>query len=129
MLVNYLDRELRFYRVFVAIVGMGFYLIIEKGKGKAVVIEFDSEQSAKKWVEENILAENFMEVDSFWTHFYSPYASWLKEEFNIEVSGLIKTGIAVPSLRKGNRNQPPAYTVEGTGNWSCPLFAEHPLET
>jgi hypothetical protein len=112
MLVNYLDRALRFYRIFVAIVGLGFYLIIEKGKGKAIVIEFDSEESAKKWVEENILADNLMEVDSSWTHFYSPYAAWLKEEFNIEVSALIKKGTALPALQQGTGNQRPNFVFD-----------------
>ena len=129
MLVNYLDRALRFYRVFVAIIGLGFYLIIEKGKGETIVIEFNSEEKAKKWVEENILADNLMDTDSSWTHFYSPYAAWLKEEFNIEVSALIKKKIALPSLEEEKGDLHPAYSAEGVGKWPQALFVRHLVET
>jgi hypothetical protein len=129
MLVNYLDRTLRFYRVFVAIVGLGFYLIIEKGKGKAIVIEFNSEETAKKWVEENILSDNLMSVDSFWTHFYSPYTTWLQEEFNIEVSALIKKGIALPSPEQKRDVRQPACTGKVVSNHLKHLYYRPPVDT
>ena len=36
MLLGYFDRKLRFYRVLVAVIGVYFFIIIEKGKKEAI---------------------------------------------------------------------------------------------
>ena len=80
-------------------------------------------------MEENILSDNLMGVDFFWTHFYSPYADWLKEEFDIEVSALIKKGIALPSVGRRGDIQQSAYTVKAMGNHIRTLYYGHPVDT
>jgi hypothetical protein len=105
MLVGYFDKESRFHRVLVAIIGMNFYLIIEKGKKETVMIEFDSEDQAKKWVEKRMLNCNLLDTEPFWTRFYSPYATWLEEEFNISGSNLVDKQVTLYVLDQLKQNQ------------------------
>ena len=117
MLVGYFDRKSRFYRVLVAVIGMYFYLVIEKGKREAIVIEFDSEEKAKAWVEENMLDDNMLNAYPSWTHFYSPYDTWLEEEFNISGSNLIDKQVSVPALQQESCEQETGGFDEDTEYW------------
>ncbi|UCH98222.1 MAG: hypothetical protein JSV88_15625 [Candidatus Aminicenantes bacterium] len=119
MLMGYFDKGLRFFRVLVAVIGVYFYLIIETGKQEAIVIEFDSEEEAKEWVEKNMLKNNLLEAVPFWTHFYSPYAAWLMEEFNINGSHFIRKRMALPSVKQVNPDQKPKDLLEEFGKWPC----------
>ena len=122
MLVGYFDRELRFYRVLVAVIGVYFYLLIEKGKREAIVIEFDSEEKAKEWVEENMLNDNKLNAYPSWTHFYSPYDTWLEEEFNIRGSNLIDKQVSVPALQKASCEQETGGFGEDIEDWPEKFF-------
>jgi hypothetical protein len=124
MLVGYFDKELRFYRVLVAVIGMYFYLVIEKEKRKAIVIEFDSEEKAKEWVEENMLNGNLLDANPFWTHFYSPYPAWLEEEFNIKGSNLIDKQVALPAVNRVNCGQEPESFLEDIDDWPDDFLME-----
>lgn len=124
MLVGYFDRELRFYRVLVAIIGMYFYLIIEKGKKEAIVFEFDSEEEAKVWVEKNMLNCNLLETKPFWTHFYSPYFSWLEEEFNIKSSNFIEIRVTLPTTSGGEGQKEVRCLSGDIEDWAESLFLE-----
>jgi hypothetical protein len=128
MLVGYFDRELRFYRVLVAVIGMYFYLVIEKGKREAIVIEFDSEEKAKEWVEENMLSDNLLDTYPFWTHFYSPYDTWLKEEFNISGSNLIDKQVAVPAAKQASCEQETGCFEEDIDDWPDKFYLQLRLD-
>jgi hypothetical protein len=128
MLVGYFDRELRFYRVLVAVIGMYFYLVIEKGKREAIVIEFDSEEKAKKWVEENMLNDNLLDSYPFWTHFYSPYDTWLEEEFNISGSNLIDKQVALPTVNRVNRDRETKSFWEDIDDWPHGFYLQLRLD-
>lgn len=128
MLVGYFDRELRFYRVLVAVIGMYFYLVIEKGKREAIIIEFDSEEKAKEWVEENMLNDNLLDSYPFWTHFYSPYDTWLEEEFNISGSDLIDKQVALPTVNRVNREQETESFWEDIDEWPDGFYLQLRLD-
>lgn len=117
MLVGYFDRELRFYRVLVAVIGMYFYLVIEKGKREAIVIEFDSEEKAKEWVEENMLSDNLLDAYPCWTYFYPPYETWLEEEFNIKGSSLIDRQVALLAVNRVNYEKETGGFGEDIDDW------------
>lgn len=128
MLVGYFDRELRFYRVLVAVIGMYFYLVIEKGKREAIVIEFDSEAKAKEWVEGNMLNDNLLDVYPFWTHFYSPYDTWLEEEFNISGSNLIDKQLALPAVNYVNCEQETERFWDDIDDWPDDFYLQLRLD-
>jgi hypothetical protein len=128
MLVGYFDRELRFYRVLVAVIGMYFYLVIEKGKREAVVIEFDSEEKAKEWVEENMLSDNLLDAYPCWTHFYSPYETWLEEEFNIKGSSLIDKQVASPAANQVNCEKEKECFWEDIDDWPDDFYLRLQLD-
>lgn len=128
MLVGYFDRELRFYRVLVAVIGMYFYLVIEKGKREAIVIEFDSEEKAKEWVEENMLNDNLLDAYPFWTHFYSPYDTWLEDEFNINGSNLIDKQVALPAVNQVNCEQETGCFWEDIDDWPDDFYLQLRLD-
>jgi hypothetical protein len=128
MLVGYFDRELRFYRVLVAVIGMYFYLVIEKGKREAIVIEFDSEEKAKEWVEKNMLNDNLLDACPFWTHLYSPYDTWLEEEFNISGSNLIDKQVALHAVNQVNCEQETECFWEDIDDWPDDFYLQLRLD-
>ncbi|MGD2086589.1 MAG: hypothetical protein PVH61_10430 [Candidatus Aminicenantes bacterium] len=128
MLVGYFDKELRFYRVLVAVIGMYFYLVIEKGKREAIVIEFDSEEKAKEWVEKNMLSNNLLDSYPFWTHFYSPYNTWLEEEFDINGSNLIDKQVVLPPVEQLNCEQDTECLWEDFDDWPEDFYLQLQLD-
>jgi len=128
MLVGYFDRELRFYRVLVAVIGMYFYLIIEKGKRESIVMEFDSEEKAKEWVEANMLSDNLLDADPCWTHFYSPYETWLEKEFNIKGSSLIDKQVVLFAANRVKCKKETGYFWEDIDDWSEDFYLQLRLD-
>ena len=129
----YYSQEARMYTllacgVLVAVIGMYFYLVIEKGKREAIVIEFDSEEKAKDWVEENMLNDNLLDAYPFWTHFYSPYNTWLEEEFNISGSNLIDKQVTLPAVNQVNCEQETDCFWDDIDDWPDDLYLQFRLD-
>ena len=75
-----------------------------------------------------MLDDNLLDAYPFWTHFYSPYDTWLEEEFNISGSNLIDKQVAVPAMKQASCEQETGRFGEDIDDWPDKFYLQLRLD-
>ena len=74
------------------------------------------------------LSDNLLDADPCWTHFYSPYETWLEKEFNIKGSSLIDKQVVLVAANRVNCKKETGYFWEDLDDWSEDFYLQLRLD-